>query len=206
MGTGVSAHRLDEYLQAARIEIGADRIELDLALTPGTAVAGAIITDIDSDRDGSLSPLEQHVYASRVLSGIDIEADGRPLAVHAIASSFPDVDAVRRGEGTIRLRSEAVLPPQLPGAHRLLFRNTHRRDVSVYLANALVPVSPRLGITAQRRDIDQRELTIDYVLDAAAARSMVALLLIAIAAATLAMRVVLQRNSRIWSRREKESA
>jgi hypothetical protein len=196
LGTGASAHRLDEYLQAARIEIGAGRVELELALTPGIALADAIITDIDRDHDGSLSPREQQVYTAKVLSAIDLEADGRPLDVHPIASSFPDVDAVRRGEGTIRLRSDAVLPSQFPGAHRLLFRNRHRRDVSVYLANAVAPVSARFGITAQRRDVDQRELTIDYVVDAAAARSGAALLLIAIAAATLAARLLLQRASK----------
>jgi hypothetical protein len=194
LAIGASAHRLDEYLQAARIEIGAGRVELELALTPGIALADDIITDIDRDRDGLLSPREQQVYATRVLSAIDVKADGRPLDVHPIASTFPDVDAVRRGEGTIRLRSEAALPPQFPGAHRLLFRNTHRRDVSVYLANAVVPVSPRFDITAQHRDADQRELTIDYVVDAAAARSRRALVLIAIGAATLAIRVLFKRN------------
>jgi hypothetical protein len=34
----------------------------------------------------------------------------------------------------------------------------------VYLANALVPRSDRIVITAQRRDTTQRDLTIDYVL------------------------------------------
>jgi hypothetical protein len=193
-GTGASAHRLDEYLQAARIEIDAGRVELELALTPGVMVAGGVIADIDRDRDGSLSPREQQSYATRVLSAIDLEADGRPLDVHAAASSFPDVDAVRRGEGTIHLRSNAVLPSQSPGAHRLVFRNTHRRDVSVYLANAVVPASARFRITAQRRDVDQRELTIDYVVDAAAERARLALVLIGIVAATLATRVLSKRN------------
>jgi hypothetical protein len=183
VSAGASAHRLDEYLQAARIDIGDGRVEVELSLTPGAAVAGTIFADIDRDRDGSLSAGEQEAYTASVLGSISLEADGQPLNVRPISSSFPGVDAVRRGEGTIRLRSDAVLPSQTPGAHRLLFRNTHRRDVSVYLANALVPVSPRFDITAQRRDADQRELTIDYVVDAAAARSGLALVLIAIAAA-----------------------
>jgi hypothetical protein len=34
----------------------------------------------------------------------------------------------------------------------------------VYLANALAPNSDRVSITAQRRDVVQRDLTIDYVL------------------------------------------
>ncbi len=37
--TSLSAHRRDELLQAARIGIGADRIELELSLTPGMAIA-----------------------------------------------------------------------------------------------------------------------------------------------------------------------
>jgi hypothetical protein len=45
-GAGVSAHRLDECLQAARIAIEPDHVGLELDLTPGRAVADAIIADI----------------------------------------------------------------------------------------------------------------------------------------------------------------
>jgi hypothetical protein len=88
VGTSASAHRLDEYLQAARIEIGAGRVELELALTPGIAIAGSIVADIDRDRDGSLSRQEQQAYATSVLSAIDLEADGRPLGVRPNCVEF----------------------------------------------------------------------------------------------------------------------
>ncbi|MCM3881394.1 MAG: hypothetical protein ND807_14900 [Vicinamibacterales bacterium] len=195
-GIGVSAHRLDEYLQAARIDIGEGRVEFELSLTPGAAVAANIVADIDRDRDGSLSPIEQEAYTSRVLSAIDLEADGRPLDVRQISSSFPDVEAMQRGEGVIRLRADAVLPAQSAGAHHLFFRNAHRGDVSVYLANAVVPASDRFGVTAQHRDADQRELTVDYVFDAQAARSRLALLLVGIAAVTLV-------TTRLFGRRQR---
>ena len=42
----------------------------------------------------------------------------------------------------------------------------YRADVSVYLANALVPESDRIAITAQRHSVEQRELEIDYQLHA----------------------------------------
>ena len=71
---------------------------------------------------------------------------------------------MRRGEGTIRLQSTATLPRLSTGLHQLLFRNRHHPDRSVYLANALVPASEEVAVTAQRRDSDQTELTIDYVL------------------------------------------
>ena len=51
----VSAHRRDEYLQAARLAIDPGRVQLELDLTPGIALAEAIIADIDRNRDGSLS-------------------------------------------------------------------------------------------------------------------------------------------------------
>ena len=49
------------------------------------------------------------------------------------------------------------------GSHRLLFRNAHLAGHSAYLANALVPESARVAVTAQRRDRDQSELTIEYM-------------------------------------------
>jgi hypothetical protein len=48
------------------------------------------------------------------------------------------------------------------GNHQVLFRNRFQPDGSVYLANALVPASDRVAVTAQQRDGDQRTLMIDY--------------------------------------------
>src|SRR4029453_7041590 len=106
---GGAGQRLAEYLQGAGLAIGPDRVEIELDLTPGIALAEAIVRDIDRDRNGSLSPEGQPPHGSRVLSALDLEADGRPLAVQLRASDVPDVDAMRRGEGTIRLRTAATL-------------------------------------------------------------------------------------------------
>jgi hypothetical protein len=162
----LSAHRRDEYLQAARLAVEPDRVELQLDLTPGIDVADAIIGDIDRDRDGALSAREQQAYVGRVFGLLELHIDGHALAAEPDASTFPDLGAVRRGEGTIRLRSTVSLPHVSSGAHQLVFRNRHRPDVSVYLANALIPDGDRVAITAQRRDSDQRELTIDYTVRA----------------------------------------
>ena len=59
----------------------------------------------------------------------------------------------------------AAMPPLNAGPHRLLYRNSFRPDIGAYLANALVPTSDRVSISSQRRDVDQRELIVDYVLD-----------------------------------------
>jgi hypothetical protein len=162
-GDRASAHRRDELLQAARVAVERNRVELELDLTPGIAVADAVIADIDRDRDGSLSADERDGYAARVMRAIDLSLDGGALDVRLLSAAFPEADAFRRGEGTIRLRSAVVLPRVADGDHRLAFRNGYRRDVSAYLANALAPQSDRIGIVAQRRDAEQRELTIEYV-------------------------------------------
>ena len=194
-GVEVSAHRTDEYLQAARLAIDPGGVQIELDLTPGTALAEAILADIDRNGDGSLSAEEQRAYGSLVLSALELEVDGTRLPLRLGASSFPGAEAVRRGEGTIRLHAAAMLPRLSIGFHQLLFRNRHHRDRSVYLANALVPESDRVAVMAQRRDGDQTELTIDYVLRAAPATSTAVSLLSSIAAATV-LSALLMRASR----------
>jgi hypothetical protein len=198
VSTDVSAHRRDEYLQAARLAIAPDRVELQLDLTPGIAVAGAIIADIDGNRDDLLSPGEQQAYAGRVLNALSVDIDGQPVPLQLAASRFPDVDAFRRGEGTIELRLQpnADLPPLSEGAHQLSYRNTHRRDVGVYLANALVPDSDRVSITAQLRDTDQRDLTITYVVRDGPETSLAHAWLLGWIAAAAVLLLVMLRSSR----------
>jgi hypothetical protein len=176
-GVAVSAHRRDEFLQAARLAVEPDRVELELDLTPGIAVADATIADLDRDRDGVLSEGEKRAYAGRVLDAVILALDGRSLHVESTGSTFPGLNDFRRGEGTIQLHAAAVLPDQADGDHQFSFRNRNDRDGSVYLANALVPKSDRVTITAQRRDPAQRNLAIDYVLRSRPATSAPAWLL-----------------------------
>ena len=182
----LSAHRRDEYLQAARIAIDPGRVQIELDLTPGIALADAVFLDIDRNRDGSLSAEEQQAYAAQVVSALTLEVDGTPVRARLDAASFPDAGAMRRGEGTIRLHSAATLPRVSSGVHQLLFRNRHHPDRSVYLANALVPESHDVSVTAQRRDVEQTEVTIDYVVRAAPARPAAAWLVGGLAAGGLA--------------------
>jgi hypothetical protein len=162
----VCAHRLDEFLQAARIAIAPDRVRIDLDLTAGVAVAGSVLADIDRDRRGTISVEDAEAYAAVVRKAIRLEIDGTPLFVELTNSRFPTVDDIRKGEGPIHLELAAAIPRLAIGPHHLLYRNAHRADIGVYLANALVPASERIAISAQRRDVDQHELVVDYVLGA----------------------------------------
>jgi hypothetical protein len=164
-GEGLSAHRLDEYLQAARISVEPDRVDVELSLTPGVAVAGTIVGDIDRDRDGVISTREADAYASAVMGQLEMSLDGQALSATIVTTSVPDASLLQSGDGVIRITARAALPRLPSGSHQLAFRNHHRRDVSVYLANALVPESDRVAVTAQDRDGEQHALTIRYVLD-----------------------------------------
>jgi hypothetical protein len=53
-----AAHRLDEYLQAARVSLARDRVTLEVDLTPGAAVTPAIVALVDRDGDAVISPAE----------------------------------------------------------------------------------------------------------------------------------------------------
>ena len=165
-GARVSAHRLDEYLQAARIAIEPDRVHLELDLTPGVAVANVVLADIDVDADRSISAAEARAYSKRVLSTVALDVDGMPLRVELVDSAVPTIDSVLNGEGTTRIRAVADVPRLADGLHHLRCRNSYRSDIGVYLANALVPASDRVTVAAQRRDVDQRELVVDYTLRA----------------------------------------
>jgi len=163
-GSWTSAHRRDEYLQAARLGIDPDRVELALDLTAGIAVAEVVLSEIDLDKDGMVSVSEARAYSDRVLSAIALDVDGIPLRVELVESTFPTFDTVRKGEGTTRIQATASMPRLDDGLHHLRYRNAYRSDIGVYLANALVPASDRVIVAAQRRDVNQRDLVIDYML------------------------------------------
>jgi hypothetical protein len=159
----LSAHRLDEYLQAARIGVGADSLHLEMSLTPGIAVADRVIREIDRDGDGVIAEAEQRAYAERVLSAITVRVDEAPaLRLRPAGSSVPDPTTIRSGNGVISIRSEAPFSRLSAGPHRVHFRNNFVDDPSVYLANALVPDDERVAVTGQERRVDQSELTIAF--------------------------------------------
>jgi hypothetical protein len=161
---GISAHRQDEYLQAARIALDPERIQIELDLTASIDVANVVIAEIDRDRTGTISADEAQAYAAVVRRAIRLEVDDTPLHVELTNSRFPTLEAVRKGEGAIRIELVAMMPPLPAGPHQLLYQNTHRADIGVYLANMLVPSSDRVAVGAQRRDVDQRKLIVEYVL------------------------------------------
>ena len=160
------AHRLDEYLQATRLSIAEDRggieVDIDIDLTPGTAIASKVLSWIDTDGDGRISDAEAGAYAKEMLRSVTLKVDWRPAPIELVSSSFPEWSDVRLGVGTIRLRASAKIPAAGSGQHEISYLNTHKPESSVYLVNALVPDNPRIQLGPPRRDYAQHGLTLDY--------------------------------------------
>jgi len=160
-GATASAHRIDEYLQAARLAIAPDRITLEMDLTPGVDVAPLIFALINTNHDGMISEAEARAYASQLLKEIVLDLDGHPQRLSLVRAQFPSFREMSEGVGTIRIEASAVCASG-PGQHVLFYQNNHRNDISVYLVNALLPASRNIEITGQRRDPLQRGIQLRF--------------------------------------------
>jgi hypothetical protein len=157
----VSAHRLDEYLQATLIAVEKDRVEVSMRLIPGIAVSSAVIASIDTNGDGSLSGAEQSAYAQRVLSELSLTLDGKRLKPQLVSANFPQIQDMRDGVGEIHIEYTAELPSGGPD-RKLVLENHHQTQRAVYLVNALASSDPAISIVAQKRNAVQSTYELDY--------------------------------------------
>jgi len=154
-------HQLDEYLQATRLGISPDRIDIEVDLTPGVSVAPQIFAVIDGDGDGRVSPQEIEAYARRVVADLLLRVDDRPYPLTLILAESPSWAEIRDGTGRIRVQAVAEVPLRTRGRHRILYENGHRSMNGTYLVNALKPWSSRIEIVAQQRDRLQHSIAVD---------------------------------------------
>jgi hypothetical protein len=162
MSASPSAHRLDEYLQAARVSLERTRVALEVDLTPGASVADGIIALIDRDGDSAISPREAEAYGKAVLTDLLLELDDRPVDMTLVHVEVPSLDELRHGVGTIQLRADGNVADGWSSRRQLHFVNNHQSASSVYLVNALVPSDANVRVVSQTRDAKQRDVRIEY--------------------------------------------
>jgi hypothetical protein len=158
----LSAHRLDEYLQATRVGIERERVSLEIDLTPGVSVARQVTAWIDSDGNRVISLPESLAYGRRVLDALSLTVDGRAVSLALGNVEAPSVADIEAGTGTLRLRASAMVPSVRTGRHELTLINSHQPEISVYLVNALVPSDTSIRVLDQRRAVDQHSFTMVY--------------------------------------------
>jgi hypothetical protein len=156
------AHRLDEYLQATRVSVAINRIDVSIDLTPGVAVADQVLKVVDQDRDGRVSRAECDAYAQRVLKDIRVGLDESVLPLSLVDATFPALHEVKGGLGVIRIKATAPVGPLPAGRHALSLTNAHLPAISAYLVNALVPKDTAIKIAKQARDELQKDYRLEF--------------------------------------------
>ena len=163
----VWGHALDAYLQAAIFSVRKDRIDLSMRLVPGVAILPQIMTLVDTDGDGAISPLEARAYALRLSQELIVDVDGHRLSLHPVSATASPALLFQDGLGEIRADFRIDVPPR-QGDRRLRFVNRHQGRISAYLVNAEVPRDSDINLVAQQRSADQSTYALDYVQSAMA--------------------------------------
>jgi hypothetical protein len=140
-----------------------DVTDIEIQLTPGVAMLPVLMAAIDQDRDGRISPGEERAYVDRVAREVELRVDGVPAPLSLMESTFPSIEAMREGLGTIRLKLRTAR-----SGHRLRFENRHLPQISAYLVNCLAAPSDGLVVSRQRRDEAQRAIELEYSFGAGA--------------------------------------
>jgi hypothetical protein len=161
--TGLGAHAVDEYVQAARVAVSPSAIVVHLDLTPGVAIAEGIVDRLDEDGNGRVSPTEAEAYGRAVQGDLRLRLDGADLPLTLDRVEVPTIGEMRDGIGTLRLEFSAAGSGSA-GRHRLELTNAHLPDRSVYLANALMPETSGVTIVRQDRDVRQQDYRLEYEL------------------------------------------
>lgn len=157
-----SAHRLDEYLQATRVAVTTNRIDVSIDLTPGLAVVSNVLAEIDANRDAQLSESERQAYIGRLLDDLRGELNGRHVKLTLIDATFPTIAEMKDGLGIIRVKASAAIEALPPGTHTFTLTNRHLPKISVYLVNALVPKDRGIQIKKQTRDELQQSYQLQF--------------------------------------------
>jgi len=158
----VSAHRLDEYLQATMLSVDKDHVQVSMRMIPGVAVSSSIIAGIDNNKDGVISKAEQQAYADRVLNDLLLTMNGESVKPKLVSVDFPQVELMREGLGEIHIELTADLPQAGPN-RRLILENHHQNGNAAYLVNCLVPRDRDIRIVGQNRNEVQSFYQLDYV-------------------------------------------
>jgi hypothetical protein len=199
-----SAHVLDEYVQASRIDLGRDGIVIEVDLTPGVEIAPMVILQIDTNRDGGLSEQECEGYARRVLRDLSVTVSERAMTPGLVTYRCPTYRELRTGIGTIQIRAATPIRIDHPGRHVIVYRNAHQPERASYAVNALRPSVGGVSIASQERDPLQRTLRLEYVVTSAAGEGLMGLgfmelLAVALLVVALAGRSLARRQPGSWS-------
>ena len=113
------AHPHSQTDQQAMLSLGLTRIDLALAIVPGTQDGPALAAGLDVDGDGAVSPAEADRFRASLLDGVTLSVDGAPVVLSPDALQLPPLDALAGGTAGLSLRLTGDIALSQAGDHRV---------------------------------------------------------------------------------------
>jgi hypothetical protein len=158
-----AAHPLDEVVQGAYLTLAPGEVRLELDMTPGTEVAGALLRALDTDADQRITDAEARAYAEGVIRQSTLALDDVPVSWSLESVSVPPYQNLALASDTIKIYTVAKRP-DAAGPHTLSYENRYEPAKSQWIANIFLQPGPgwRYEVTAQQRSDDGRLLIVRY--------------------------------------------
>ena len=157
-----AAHPVDEVVQGAYLTLAPGVIQLELDLTPGSAVVGSLLKDLDANGDQQISPAEGRAYARRVLAKSTLTLNGTAVPWTLDQVDVPPYQNLLTGD-ELRIYATAKRPDRA-GTGVLSYRNRYQPVKSQWMANIfLLPGAGwQYGVSGQTHSNDGQQLTVKY--------------------------------------------
>jgi nickel/cobalt transporter (NicO) family protein len=165
----VSAHPLDEFLQAMYVSLGGDQIGVEVDLTPGVLVGPQVVQLIDTNGDGQITEEEAQSYARQVFQQLSVELDGQPRAIVLTKVVAAPVLNLASGAGSLQLIGTLDSSVIAAGTHELTIQNHYAPIQSMYQSAVVLDKPNQVGVGKQTRDQTLQSLRVDFNLAAPAA-------------------------------------
>lgn len=157
------AHPVDEVVQGAYLTLAPGVVKLELDLTLGTQVAGAVLDTLDVNADQSIADAEARAYAQAVLEQSTLTLSGVAVPWTLDRVVVPPYQNLNLGSDTLKVYAVAERPDAL-GEQSLSYQNRYQPVKSQWTANVFL--QPAAGwqyqVINQGRSNDGRQLTVAY--------------------------------------------
>ena len=158
------AHPVDEIVQGAYLTLAPGEVRLELDLTPGSEVAGALLRELDANSDARISRAEMLAYGWRVLRQSTLTLDGAVVPWRLQQIRAPSYQNIRTAAATLKIFAVAVRPERA-APHTLVYLNRYRPAKSQCIANVfLLPGAGwQYRALSQKHDKEGRQLSVAYL-------------------------------------------
>jgi hypothetical protein len=157
------AHPYDEVVQGAYLTLAPGQVRLELDLTPGPAVSGALLKALDRNGDQKVSEQEARAYAQQVLDQSTLMLDGAAARWRVERVETPDYQSLKLQSDTLKIYAVADRA-DLPGSHTLSYANRYQPAKSQCIANIFLQPGGgwRYTVAGQKHSEDGRGLTVSF--------------------------------------------